>query len=314
MVTTLALLASAIGLSAALVERSLLASLAFTPIIAGLLVRTFVLMHDCAHASFFASRRVNDAAGFFMGILTLTAFVQWRRDHAMHHASSGDLARRGHGDITTLTVREYLARSPRRRLAYRIIRHPLLFLFGGPFVLAVVQRFRTGEGDPATGTLQKSSAALTNVAIVAFLAALVLGLGWKATLVAYVLPFYVAAMAGIWLFFVQHQFEDAYWAQHESWDYVDASLRGSSYLRLPRVLRWFTGDIGVHHVHHIAPRIPNYRLQRCHDENPLFHESPQLTFSSAMRTLRLALWDEDAGRLIRFDELPLPSRPGSPRG
>jgi omega-6 fatty acid desaturase (delta-12 desaturase) len=304
LLTTLGPLALAVWGVWALLQTSMpwLALLLMLPI-AGLQVRTFILMHDCAHGSFFANRQLNDGVGFITGVFTMTAFVQWRRDHALHHASSGDLDRRGHGDMPTLTVKEYLARSKKGRLAYRVVRHPLLWLLGGPFVLAVIQRFRGGEGDTATGPLQKASNLMTNVALVAFLATLVVGLGWKAALIGYVLPFYIAAMTGLWLFFVQHQFEDAYWTPHGEWNYVEASLRGSSYLRLPLVLRWFTGDIGVHHVHHIAPRIPNYRLQKCHDENEIFHQSPQLTLRTAMHTLRLALWDEDQKRLVTFREV-----------
>ena len=268
---------------------------------AGLLVRTFILMHDCAHGSFFASRRLNDAIGFITGVLTLTPFVQWRRDHALHHASSGDLDRRGHGDVPTLTVREYAAKSPRQQFLYRVVRHPALLLFGGPFHLAIGQRLR-GKST-ATGARQVASVWSTNIAIAAALGVAVWLLGWRTVIVAYVVPYYLAAMAGVWLFYVQHQFEDAYWAPHDEWSYVDAALRGSSHLQLSPVLRWFTGSIGLHHVHHVAPRIPNYRLQQCHDENALFQRSPTVTLRSGMAALRLALWDEDRGRLIRFRDI-----------
>jgi omega-6 fatty acid desaturase (delta-12 desaturase) len=235
-------------------------------------------------------------------VLTLTPFGQWRRDHALHHASSGDLDRRGHGDVPTLTVREYLARSPRARLAYRIIRHPLLLLLGGPVHLAIGQRVRGRS--KATGSRQITSVWATNAAIAAALALALVTVGWRTVVFAYALPYYLAAMAGVWLFYVQHQFEDAYWSPHDSWEYVDAALRGSSHLRLPAVLQWFTGSIGLHHVHHVAPRIPNYRLQRCHDGNALFERSPILTLRSGTTALRLALWDEEQGRLIRFRDLP----------
>ena len=266
--------------------------------IAGLLVRTFVLMHDCAHGSFFASRSLNDAVGFVTGVLTLTPFAQWRRDHALHHASSGDLDRRGHGDMPTLTVREYRARAPRARLAYRVIRHPLLLLLGGPLHLAIGQRMRGRS--TATGPRQLSSVFATNLAIVGVLALALLTVGWQTVLVVYAIPYYLAAMTGVWLFYIQHQFEDAYWAPHADWDYVAAALRGSSHLRLPRLLGWVTGDIGLHHVHHVAPRIPNYRLRSCHDANPLFHQSPIVTLRSSVAALRLALWDEERQRLVRF--------------
>ena len=274
---------------------------------AGLLVRTFIMMHDCAHGSFFASRRVNDVVGFVTGVLTLTPFTQWRRDHALHHASSGDLDRRGHGDVPTLTVREYLAKSSRDRLLYRIIRHPAALLLGGPIHLVVGQRLR-GKSK-ATGPRQISSVWKTNAAIALLVAIGLWAFGWRTVLVAYALPYYVAAMAGVWLFYVQHQFEDAYWASHDKWDYVEAALLGSSHLRLPAILQWFTGSIGLHHVHHVAPRIPNYRLQSCHDANPLFAQSPVITARSGMASLRLALWDEDRRRLVRFRDVTLHSSP-----
>ena len=268
---------------------------------AGLLVRTFILMHDCAHGSFFATRRLNDFVGAFTGTLTLTPFAQWRRDHAMHHASSGDLDRRGHGDVPTLTVREYLDKSPRARLWYRIVRHPALLMLVGPIHLAISQRVR-GKST-ATGTKQLASVWKTNVVLVAILAAALFTVGWKGVVFAYAVPYYFAAMAGVWLFYVQHQFEDTYWAPHGEWDYVDAALRGSSHLQLPLVLRWFTGNIGLHHVHHVAPRIPNYRLQSCHDANAMFERSPLVTFRSGTAALRLALWDEDQHRLVRFRDI-----------
>jgi omega-6 fatty acid desaturase (delta-12 desaturase) len=268
---------------------------------AGLLVRTFILMHDCAHGSFFASRTLNNVVGFVTGVLTLTPFAQWRRDHALHHASSGDLDRRGHGDVPTLTVREYLARSPGKRRLYRLVRHPAALLLGGPFHLAIGQRLR-GQGT-ATGSRQATSVWTTNFAIALVLGVAIWAVGWTTVLFAYGIPYYLAAMAGVWLFYVQHQFEDAYWAPHDEWEYVDAALRGSSYLRLPAPLRWFTGSIGLHHVHHVAPRIPNYRLQSCHDSNALFAKSPVITPVSGMASLRLALWDEEQHRLVRFRDV-----------
>ena len=272
---------------------------------AGLLIRTFIIMHDCAHGSFFASRKLNEVVGFITGVLTLTPFAQWRRDHALHHASSGDLDRRGHGDVPTLTVREYLARSRRGRLAYRIIRHPALLLLGGPFHLAINQRRRGSS--TATGPAQIASVWWTNVAIVTMLSAGILTVGWTSLLFVYLLPYYLAAMAGVWLFYVQHQFEDAYWVSRDDWNYLDAAIRGSSHLRMSRVLQWFTGSIGLHHVHHAAPKIPNYRLQSCHDENALFHQSPVVTLWSGTAALRLALWDEERGRMIRFRDVIEPT-------
>lgn len=300
-VTTIVPLVLAMAAAVLAVRVSVPLALPLVPLIALLLVRTFVLMHDCAHGSFFGARALNDAVGFVTGVITLTPFDQWRRDHALHHASSGDLDRRGHGDVPTLTVREYAARSRTGRLLYRVVRHPVLLMFGGPFHLAIGQRLR-GRG-PATGPKQLRSVWATNAAIVVLLFAGVLALGWKAVLIAYVLPYYLAAMAGVFLFYVQHQFEEAYWTPHAEWEYAEAALRGSSHLMLPPLLRWFTGNIGLHHVHHAAPRIPNYRLQRCHDENAVFQRSPVVTLRSGIKALSLALWDEDRRRLVRFSDV-----------
>lgn len=267
---------------------------------AGLLVRTFIFMHDCTHSSFYETRWINDTVGFVTGVLTFTPFAQWRRDHALHHASSGDLDRRGHGDIPTRTVKEYLAMSKRDRFLYRLVRHPLALLLGGPFHLILGQRFR-GKSK-ATKDKQVSSVAWTNVGIAVIITIAAVTVGWKTLVFAWLVPYYIAAASGIWLFYVQHQFEDAYWTQKPEWDYVEASLRGSSYLKLPKILNWFTGDIGLHHVHHVAPKIPNHRLRECHDRNEMFHHSPVLTLSSAMSCLRLALYDEDRQKMVTFRE------------
>ena len=282
---------------------SLIAALVIAVVVAALLVRTFVLMHDCAHGSFFRSRRANDVVGFVTGVLTLTPFAQWRRDHALHHASSGDLDRRGHGDVPTLTVNEYRQRSPRGRLTYRIIRHPLSMLLGGPIHLALGQRFR--DSSIATGGRQIASVWGTNAAIAIGLAGAVWAVGWQSVMLAYALPYYLAGLMGVWLFYVQHQFEDAYWERHDRWDYANAALLGSSHLQLPRPLRWFAASIGLHHVHHVAPRIPNYRLQQCHDANAVFHGAPTITLRSGMAAFRLTLWDEDQQRLVRFRDVTI---------
>ena len=268
---------------------------------AGMLVRSFIIMHDCAHGSFLPWKKTNDAIGWFTGVITLTPFSQWRRDHAIHHASSGDLDRRGHGDVDTITVREYLARSPKERLKYRMMRHPVALLLVGPLYLMYSQRFRPRS--KATKDKQIASVSSTNLSIVAALVgAWALGV-LPAFLLVYFPAIYLAGSAGVFLFYVQHQFEDTYWQSHEDWDYLRASIAGSSYLKLPRPLAWLTGDIGVHHVHHISPRIPNYKLRRCHEENPLFHSVTTLRLRDTGRALWLSLWDEDLGRLVSFADL-----------
>ena len=269
---------------------------------AGLLVRTFIIMHDCAHGSFFSNRRANEVVGYLTGVVTLTPFDQWRRDHALHHASSGDLDRRGHGDIQTITVREYLARDRMGRLKYRAFRHPFTLLILGPAYLMLNQRFRAPTST-ATREKQERSVWTTNLGIVVAFAVLGYFFGHGAMLKIYLPSIYLAAMMGVWLFYVQHQFEDAYWQPHEEWDYVTSAIAGSSYLRLPRVFQWFSGSIGLHHVHHLGPKIPNYRLQRAHDENPLFHEVTVISFADTFRLLHLALWDEEAKQLVRFRDV-----------
>ena len=267
---------------------------------AALLVRTFVLMHDCAHGSFFASRRANQIVGAVTGLLTLIPFEHWRHEHALHHASAGDLDRRGHGDVDTLTVREYLGRTRWGRLRYRIIRHPLVFLVIGPLFFVLEKRFPPrGAG---AGRRQIASVWTNNAAIVLVAATLTALFGARVFLI-YLPAYYVAVAAGLWLFFVQHQFEETYWEDHQHWDYAAAAIAGSSYFKLPAVLQWVTGSIGFHHVHHLGPRIPNYNLQQCHDENPMFQRATVVTLRRSLSALRLALWDEDAGRLVSFDRV-----------
>jgi omega-6 fatty acid desaturase (delta-12 desaturase) len=269
---------------------------------AGFLVRTFIIMHDCAHSSFFPWRRANDILGAFTGYLTLTPFAQWRRDHAIHHASSGDLDRRGHGDVDTITVREYLALPAKDRFRYRMKRNPLALLVVGPLYLMWSQRFRPRS--KATKDKQVASVWGTNAAILAtLLGAFIAGI-LPELLMVYGPVMYIAGSAGVFLFYVQHQFEDTYWERHRTWNYATASIAGSSYLKLPRPLMWITGDIGLHHVHHMSPKIPNYKLQTAHDENPLFHDVTVLTLKDTKRAFNLALWDEERNRLVSFKELP----------
>jgi omega-6 fatty acid desaturase (delta-12 desaturase) len=257
-------------------------------------------MHDCAHGSFFRSRRANTIVGWITGVLTVTPFAQWRHDHAVHHASSGDLARRGTGDVDTLTVREYASRSRWGRFKYRIVRNPFILFGIGPIHFMITNRI------PPKGFLFRGKEARavwsTNLALAVLVTAVMLLVDWRMIVMMYLPAMYIAAAAGIWLFYVQHQFEGTYWKDHEAWDYATAAIRGSSYFRLPKVLDWFTGSIGFHHVHHLGPRIPNYRLQQAHRDNPMFHEVTTVTLLGSIRTLRLALWDEEREVLVSFGE------------
>lgn len=298
---TLTLLIGALALGNWLMPRAPWATALLVLPIAGLLIRTFVIMHDCAHSSFLPWPRVNDTIGFLTGVLTFTAFAQWRRDHALHHASSGDLDRRGWGDIKTLTVAEYEALTPFKRFKYRTYRHPFVLFGIGPLHMMILQRFRAPS--LASGAKQLWNVWMTNAALVGLAAIAILAFGWKSVVLMYLPAYYIAAAGGIWLFYVQHQFEEAYWERGKEWDYATAAITGSSHLRLPGILNWFTGHIGLHHVHHLGPKIPNYRLAKAHEENTIFHAAPELTMWSAFKTLRLTLWDEASNRMIGFREL-----------
>ncbi|MEO8200019.1 MAG: fatty acid desaturase [Gemmatimonadota bacterium] len=268
---------------------------------AGFLVRTFIIMHDCGHGSFFPSRRWNDVVGFVTGVLTLTPYVQWRHDHAVHHASSGNLDKRGHGDITTLTVKEYLELNWLGRVRYLTGRMPIVMFGLGPFWLAFKQRFQAMG--PDAGWKERISVQGTNLALVILVTGFSLLIGLEAVVKVYLPVFFLSGAAGIWLFYVQHQFDDAYWAPRSEWSYATAAVEGSSYFKLSKPLQWFTGNIGFHHVHHLNPRIPNYRLERCHSETDLFQNVKTLTLWDSVKTFRLRLWDEEHGRMVSFREL-----------
>jgi len=261
------------------------------------LVRTFIVFHDCSHGSFLASRRANSWLGTVLGLLLYSPFVRWQHDHAVHHASSGDLDRRGVGDIHTLTVCEYRALSPRGRLGYRLTRNPLVMLGLGPIVAMMIGPRIVARG--ARPRMRRSVLG-TDLALAVLVGALLGLIGWRSYLLVCGLPALLAGAIGIWLFYVQHQFEDAYWESDGSWSYVDAALRGSSFLKLSPALRFCTGNIGFHHVHHLNARIPSYNLRRAHEENAIFHDVPTLSLRDGLRALSLKLWDEDEQRLVTF--------------
>ncbi|MGH2893669.1 MAG: fatty acid desaturase [Solirubrobacteraceae bacterium] len=264
---------------------------------AGFLVRVFVVFHDCAHGSLLPSKRANAVVGSVLGLFVLSPFRRWRHDHAVHHATSGDLDRRGVGDVITLTITEYQARSRRGRLAYRLIRNPLVMFGFGPVIAMVI-----GPRIVARGARRRmrNSVLGTDVALVVVVGGLCWLMGWQAFLIVWAPAALLAGSIGIWLFYVQHQFEDAYWQSSSEWSYADAALRGSSYLKLPTVLRFFTGNIGLHHVHHLNARIPNYNLPRAHAASPMFAAVPTLSLWDGLRSVRLKLWDEQANRLVTF--------------
>jgi omega-6 fatty acid desaturase (delta-12 desaturase) len=267
---------------------------------AGFVMRTFIIQHDCGHGSFFKSSRANELVGTFCGFLTMVAYHQWQHEHAVHHATSGDLSRRGVGDITTLTVKEYLALSPWGRFQYRFYRNPLVLLLIGPFyTFVIIPRFARKDSRPRA----RKNIHLTNLALLAIYGSLCLTIGVKAVLMIWLPVTMMSGAIGIWLFYVQHQYEDTYWRGGEEWDYVTSAVMGSSFYKLPRILQWFSGNIGFHHIHHLSPKIPNYKLQACHEATPLFQEAKVLSLRESLKSSSMRLWDEEQKRMVGFGEL-----------
>jgi omega-6 fatty acid desaturase (delta-12 desaturase) len=268
---------------------------------AGFLVRLFMIQHDCGHGAFFRHKTINDWVGRALGVLTLTPYGFWRHTHAVHHASSGNLERRGVGDIDTLTVREYRALSRLGRLRYRLYRHPLVMFGIGPAYLFVLQH-RLPVGLMRAGWQPWFSTMATNAAIATLFATVIWFVGVKAFVLVHLPILLLAASAGVWLFYVQHQFEETSWDHDESWSRHDAALHGSSHYDLPAVLRWFTANIGVHHVHHLCSRIPYYRLPQVLRDHPQLGEIGRITLTDSLRCVRMVLWDEGRRRLVSFRE------------
>lgn len=269
---------------------------------AAFLVRLFMIQHDCGHRSFLRSPRLNDLLGHAIGVLTLTPHGYWRKAHNIHHATSGNLDKRGIGEIYVLTVREYLARSRWKRLTYRIYRNPVTLLGIGPLYLFVI-KFRLPMDLLRRHRGVLTSVMVTNVAICGLMSGLGLWLGFTETLMIQTPVVLLSSLAGVWLFYVQHQFEHTYWRRNDDWSFHDAAIHGSSYYDLPQPLRWLTADIGIHHIHHLSSRIPNYRLHECLNDNAELRKVGRITLRDSLRCLRLALWDEQAGRLVGFGAL-----------
>ncbi|EEL98736.1 Fatty acid desaturase (Membrane bound delta 5 acyl lipid desaturase) [Bacillus mycoides DSM 2048] len=267
---------------------------------AGFMTRVFIIFHDCTHHSFFKSRRVNRIVGTCMGVLTLFPFDQWGHEHSVHHATSGNLDKRGTGDIWTLTVNEYLAAPFRLRLAYRLYRNPLVMFGLGPiYVFLLKNRFnRKGARKK-----ERMNTYLTNVLIVALVGLLCWTLGWQSFLLVHGSIFLIAGSIGIWLFYVQHTFEDSYFEEDKEWEYVKAAVEGSSFYKLPKILQFLTGNIGFHHVHHLSPRVPNYKLEEAHNNTLPLKNVPTITLATSLRSLRFRLWDEQNNNFVSFKEV-----------
>jgi len=267
---------------------------------AGFLMRTFIVFHDCTHGSFLPSRRANLWVGRLSGLLVFQPFANWRHNHAVHHGTAGDLARRGTGDIQTLTVDEYSSSSWKRRLGYRLFRNPVVMFGIGPiWSLIIGPRFWSRK----MRLRQRRSVIATNLVLAIGFGSIWWFVGFEAWILVQMPTAILAGTAGVWMFYVQHQFEDVYWESSEGWSYADAALRGSSYLKLPKVFQFFTGSIGLHHVHHLSAKVPNYNLQRAHDENAIFHDVPVLTIGDGLHAIRLKVIDPQSGRLLTWNEV-----------
>jgi omega-6 fatty acid desaturase (delta-12 desaturase) len=265
------------------------------------LMRIFIIQHDCGHNSFFKSTKLNNFVGSLLGVITLTPYYHWRKMHAKHHAGSGDLEFRGFGDIDTVTVEEYKKMTLKEKFYYRFYRHPfVMFIIGPTLVFAVMHRFplKLEKGEYR----ERESVYATNLALLFIFLVLSKFLGFRDTLMLWAPITIFSSVIGVYLFYVQHQFEDTYWRWHDEWEYADAALRGSSFFKLPRILQWFSGNIGFHHVHHLSPKVPNYNLEKAHYENPVFQSVKTITIGNSFQSMFLHLWDEQTHRLISWGE------------
>jgi acyl-lipid omega-6 desaturase (Delta-12 desaturase) len=282
------------------ISLSIWLTLGLAVLASGFYIRIFILLHDCGHGSFFASRKANQVLGFITGVMTYTPYLHWRWEHSQHHATSGNLNKRGLGDIETKTVQEYLDASRFERIGYRIFRNPVTLLLIAPiFHFLIKQRFPSAEA----AKRERRSVHWTNLGILAMVASLSWVFGIQRFALIQLTIMAVGGAAGLWLFYVQHQFEGVNWERDEQWDYTTAALQGSSFYQLPKLLQWFSGNIGFHHIHHLSPRIPNYHLEACHRSSPCFSQVHPLTLWSSLRSLKLRLWDEEKRQLVSFRQL-----------
>jgi Fatty acid desaturase len=274
-------------------------SLALGAVAAGFVIRTFIIFHDCCHQSFFKNRKANKIIGTIAGAITLTPYEQWKYSHSVHHATSSNLDKRGIGDIWILTVEEYNAASFWKKLQYRIYRNPVVMFGLGPvYVFLLLYRFNRRGAKRK----ERINTHVTNLLIAALYALLIWLVGWQAFLLVQVPVFWLSGAMGIWLFYVQHQFEESYFEKEDEWSYVQAAIEGSSYYKLPKLLQWLTGNIGFHHVHHLSPKVPNYRLEEAHNATPPLQRATTITLRTSLESLRFKLWDERNRRFVRFKD------------
>ncbi len=271
----------------------------------GLLIRTFIIFHDCTHGSFYNNKKKNNILGTITGVLTGFPYEKWKREHAIHHASSSNLDKRGVGDIWVMTVEEFNESSKWQRFAYRVYRNPIvLFGFGPLYLVLISGRFNRKDAKKK----ERNNTYLTNVILIALAGSIIIFLGWQAFFIVYCISLYTAGALGIWLFYIQHTFEDSYFEEESEWNYVKAAVDGSSYYQLPRVLQWLTGNIGFHHVHHLAPRVPNYNLEEAHETTPPLKHATTITIKTSLDSLRYRLYDPDQKAFITFGDLKRQNR------
>ncbi len=279
---------------------SYLLTLAFTIVGAGLLTRIFIIFHDCCHYSFFKSRKANKILGTITGILTLFPYNQWQYSHSVHHATSSNLDKRGTGDIWMMTVREYMEASFWLRLSYRLYRNPFVMLGLGPiYAFLIMNRFNRKGAKKK----ERINTYITNISIAGLITLLCYTIGWEAFLLVQGPIFLISGSVGVWLFYVQHTFEDSYFEENKDWEYVKAAVEGSSFYKLPKLLQWFTGNIGFHHVHHLSPRVPNYKLEEAHNQADPLQHVPTITLATSLRSLKFRLWDEQGKKFVGFNHI-----------
>ena len=279
-------------------EVSYLLTLPLTFLAALFVFRIFIIFHDCGHGSFFKSKKWNDVVGFVTGIITFTPYYAWRHSHAVHHATSGDLDRRGVGDVWTMTYEEYQQQPRLKRIAYRLYRNPFVIFVVGPTIDFVVLQ-RLPSVNASEKPREKNSVHITNLILLGIFLLMGLTIGFKEYILVQLPIIAFASSIGVWFFYVQHQYENVYWERHDNWDYATAALQGSSYYELPKILQWFSGNIGFHHIHHLSPRIPNYKLEECHKTNEIFQIEP-LTLRTSLKSLHIRLYDEDRHKMIGY--------------
>lgn len=275
-------------------------TLALAVVASGFVIRIFIIFHDCTHQSFFKNKKANRIVGTITGIITLFAFEKWKRNHNIHHATSGNLDKRGTGDVWVMTVDEYVAASFWQRLSYRLYRNPFIMFGLGPFYLYLISNRFNRKGAKRK---ERLNTYLINISIAVIYALLIWAVGWQAFLIIQVPIFFIAGALGIWLFYVQHQYEDSYFENEDEWDFVKAAVDGSSYYKLPKVMQWITGSIGFHHVHHLSPRVPNYNLEKAHESTPPLQQATTITFASSLQSIRFRLYDEANRSFVSFKEV-----------